>query len=249
MACCAPSTNAIAKINIPQNIQAKLKPGDQCYFSGRLIGLNNTGSTPVIQCNPEDFTRIPAANREFPASTDSNRIYVDGLGIVIKREELKTEPVMKNPPIMCTVKHNDWDEAKQQDIEFKVRYIIPPTTLLKSHALIQKGSEVSISGYLINNPGSREQWLVQTTAVSVLKNPPRCRKKEAKVPKKSIEPEKKSSAAIIAARNQISEPECHCNKGEGSSSGSTPNRRIIPSSDLIQGFSTLDIKGKGKEKC
>ncbi|KAA1138795.1 hypothetical protein PGTUg99_011714 [Puccinia graminis f. sp. tritici] len=256
MPCCGPPSNAIAQINIPRKIRSELQPGDQCFFSGRLIGLNNAGTTPIIQCNPEDVTRVPAADRDLLAPTDPNKVYVEGLGIVIKREELKTEPVLKYPPIMCTVKHNDWDQAKQEDVEFKVRYIIPPTTLLKSHALIQKGCEVSIAGYLINNPASsHEPWLVQTTGVSVLKNPPRCRKKEMKVPnKKSIGPAKKTSQGALPKRLPSSQPECCCkaDRGEGSSSGSTLYQRIIParcSADPIPGFEGLDIKGKGKEKC
>ncbi|KAI7964352.1 hypothetical protein MJO29_004779 [Puccinia striiformis f. sp. tritici] len=250
--CCGPPGDAIARIKIPQHLQSGLQPGDKCYFTGRLIGLNNPG-IPTFECNVEDVTRIPHS-RDFLTPTDPNKIYVEGLGKVIKREELKTEPAMKNPPIVCTVKHNDWDQAKQADVSFKVRYIIPPTTVAKSHALIQKGCEVSISGYLINDPASREPWLVQTTGVSVLKNPPRCRKKEMKIPKKINETGGKLGEESLPTPKLISEAACCCqvDRGEGSSSGSTPHRRILqsgcPANEIPQ-FSAVDIKGKGKERC
>jgi len=248
LACRESPDMALAKIIIPPHLG--LKPGDRCFIRGRLIGLNNPG-IPTFQCNPEDAERIPMS-RDLMAPIDPNRVYVEGLGIVVKREELKTEPALKNPPIVCTVKHNDWDQAKQADITFKVRYIISPTTLLKSHALIQKGCEVSIAGYLVNTPSSHEPWLVETTGVNVLKNPPRCRKKELKIPKNPDQRVNKKIAESLPRRTVTSPAQCSCevDRGEGSSSGATPHHGLIQagaSAHLIPNFSKLDIKGKSKE--
>jgi hypothetical protein len=117
--CCAPPQNAIAKFKIPANLG--LKHGDYVSFSGKLTGLDQHG-VPTLQCNPEDISKITPpspASHDLITPIDPNRTYVQGLGIVMKREELRTEPPAKNPPIMFTVKHTlEGDQAVSE-----IRYI------------------------------------------------------------------------------------------------------------------------------
>ncbi|PLW22652.1 hypothetical protein PCASD_11884 [Puccinia coronata f. sp. avenae] len=252
--CCAPPQNAIAKFKIPANLG--LKHGDYVSFSGKLTGLDQHG-VPTLQCNPEDISKITPpspASHDLITPIDPNRTYVQGLGIVMKREELRTEPPAKNPPIMFTVKHTlEGDQAKQAGTTFKVRYIASTTLLQKSHVVIQKGCEISIAGYLMNSPFSQDPWLVETVGISLLKNPPRFRKKEMKVPKKLNEKEKNPIEGSLPSRKVIlpkSECCCKVDRGEGSSSGATLDQRAVIQSgtcDVIANFSSLDIKGKSKE--
>ncbi|KAI9624882.1 hypothetical protein KEM48_008664 [Puccinia striiformis f. sp. tritici PST-130] len=229
--CCGPPGDAIARIKIPQHLQSGLQPGDKCYFTGRLIGLNNPG-IPTFECNVEDVTRIPHS-RDFLTPTDPNKIYVEGLGKVIKREELKTEPAMKT--------HQSLYGETQRLGSGKTGRCLVQSTL---HHPSYHGGEKPC----FDPEGMRNHWR------QCLENPPRCRKKEMKIPKKINETGGKLGEESLPTPKLISEAACCCqvDRGEGSSSGSTPHRRILqsgcPANEIPQ-FSAVDIKGKGKERC
>ncbi|OAV85784.1 hypothetical protein PTTG_30269, partial [Puccinia triticina 1-1 BBBD Race 1] len=128
--------------------------------------LNNVLEPENIYSMDESVTRVCLTGDDQPDFT--NKTNVNGLGMVIKRQEVAPEPNENGVRLEVIVAHSDWDSEARVLRKFNVKYIVPGSkNLIKTHSLYIVGREVSIIGRLVDFDMEESMAVVQASYVSI----------------------------------------------------------------------------------
>ncbi|OAV88198.1 hypothetical protein PTTG_09258 [Puccinia triticina 1-1 BBBD Race 1] len=122
-----------------------LEPGVVYYMTGKLIATND-GKTPTLTYNQHSVACVMQVTDE--GFDFVNKASVEGLGIVIKREEVV---VNLETRLEVIVEHTDWDSQEQRHKTFNIKYVVPGSkNFIKTHSLYVVGRELEIVGLMVD---------------------------------------------------------------------------------------------------
>ncbi|KAA1113976.1 hypothetical protein PGTUg99_024742 [Puccinia graminis f. sp. tritici] len=154
-------SNIMVRVSAYGSETTALLPDKVYILHGRFIACNED-TAPIVYFE-QDVTLHIGDSPTYMSSL-ANKVAVNGLGIVINREEVPGIGLgnTSQTDLHVTLRHSDYDNATRARVDFNMIYIIPGNKMLgQTFPLARMGKEITIYGYICGYSNDLKTWIAK----------------------------------------------------------------------------------------